>query len=132
MLGPLTRAFLRHATRQYYQDVTNVAKHKRAFFWETTLHAALIRLRSAALRKGYEIRKHFVLRKHTHLVGVVAEEERKKFAPLIMIDQQGHSALAPAFAQIIEDAESSATYRRKHASTVNSTAQQKNKRLRTA
>jgi hypothetical protein len=32
MLSPLTRAFLRHAVQQYYQDVTNVAKHKRAFF----------------------------------------------------------------------------------------------------
>ena len=131
MLGPLTRAFLRHATQQYYQDVTNVAKHKRAFFWETTLHAALIRLRSAALRKGYEIRKHFVLRKHTHLVGVVAEEERKKFAPLIMIDQQGHSALAPAFARIIEDAESSATHRLRHVSAARGTARPK-KRPRSA
>jgi hypothetical protein len=65
-------------------------------------------------------------------VGVVAEEERKKFAPLIMIDQQGHSALAPAFAQIIEDAESSATYRLKHDSAARGTTQQKNKRLRTA
>ena len=60
--------------------------------------------------KPYEIHKHFVLRKHTHLVGIVAEEERNKLAPLIIIDQQGHTALAPAFAQIIEDAESSATY----------------------
>ena len=83
--------------QQYDCDVTRVETDDARFVWQDTLHRALLRLRTALLRKVYSIQKLHTTRVHTHLTEVVPDEERKRYAKLATINHDGSYTLNDAF-----------------------------------
>ena len=89
LLEEKTRAWLRHAVRWWYAAMTAIDKHGGVFNATNTLLSALKGLREAAIRWAASIRSHYVSRKHTKLVGIVAQKERERFAELVTVLQDG-------------------------------------------
>ena len=111
LLNEHSRAFLRHALQQYYCDVTRVETDDARFVWQDTLHRALIRLRTALLRKIYSIQKLHTTRVYTHLTEVVPDDERKRYSELANINHDGSYALSDAFQREIDAADAAAKAR---------------------
>ena len=87
----LTRAFLRHAVRWWYDIMCSVYKEKATFVWKSCLHMTLLKFREAVVRKCASIRRHYIHRVYTPLTEVVPEEERDRYAPLATIRLDGGS-----------------------------------------
>ena len=94
--------------QQYYCDVTRVETDDARFVWQDTLHRALLRLRTALLRKIYSIQKLHTTRVYTHLTEVVPDEERKRYAKLATINHDGTYSLSNAFQREIDTADAAA------------------------
>jgi len=62
LLGMLTRAFLRHAVRWWYDIMCSVYKEKATFVWKSCLHMTLLKFREAVVRKCASIRRHYIHR----------------------------------------------------------------------
>ena len=92
---------LTHHVGTYYRDATRVHEDGATFIWERTYHDSLRRFRDAVLRRGYAMRKLYVNRIHTNLVGVISDTDRMKYSSLASITQAGHTTLTPAFAQAV-------------------------------
>ena len=60
--------------------------------------------REAVVRWAASIRAHFVARKYTKLVAVVAEEERNRFVTLVKVEQDGRYTITERFATEIQNA----------------------------
>ena len=54
------------------------------------------------------MRKLYVNRIHTNLVGVISDTDRMKYSSLASISQAGHTTLTPAFTQAIDSAKRAA------------------------
>ena len=108
LMSEASRALLRHAVGTYYRDATRVHENGAAFIWQRTYHDTLRRFRDAVLRRGYAMRRLFVHRKYTNLVGTVSDNDRAKFAPLATISPSGHTQLSAAFTSAITNAKASA------------------------
>ena len=105
MLKEPTRAFLRHAVRWWYADLTHVNETAGAIFmWEATFCKALEGFRSAVLRHARTIRLHHTHRAYTNLQGVVPESERARFTSLVQIREDGSYQLTAAFTKAVDDA----------------------------
>lgn len=111
VLNEFSRALLRHTLQQYYCDVTRVETDDARFVWQGTLHRALLRLRTALLRKIYSIQKLHTTRVYTHLTEVVPDEERKRYAKLATINHDGTYAISDAFQREIDTADAAAKAR---------------------
>ena len=111
VLNEFSRALLRHTLQQYYCDVTRVETDDARFVWQDTLHRALLRLRTALLRKIYSIQKLYTTRVYTHLTEVVPEDERKAYSALANINQDGSYSLSDAFQREIDAADAAAKAR---------------------
>jgi hypothetical protein len=107
-MGEASRAFLRHVVGTYYRDATRVHEEGATFIWQRTFLHALRRFRDAVLRRGHAMRRLFVNRFYTNLVGVVPERDREKYESLATIDDNGQTTLATAFTQAISNAETAA------------------------
>ena len=105
LLGMLTRAFLRHAVRWWYDSMCSVYKEKTAFVWKSCLHMTLLKFREAVVRKCASIRRHYIHRVYTPLTEVVPEEERTRYATLAKIQLDGSYTLTAAFRLAITQAE---------------------------
>ena len=105
LLDELTRAFLRHAVRWWYADLTAVHREGVIFNWQHCFLKALHGLRSAAIRWALAIRKHFIKREHTHLVEQVAEQTRERFAKIIAVDPTGRYSITSPFQSAIDSAQ---------------------------
>ena len=103
MLPEAACAFIRHAFNIFYHDFANVDKGF-AFRWQRIYYRALTSFRSAVRRYGGKIRLQYTHRLHTSLTEVVSEDNRKKFASVISIDQQGNSTLNDSFTAAIDQA----------------------------
>ena len=108
LMNEPSRAFLRHVVGTYYRDATRVHENGATFIWERTYHDSLRRFRDAVLRRGYAMRKLYVNRIHTNLVGVVSDADRMKYSSLASITPTGHTTLTPAFTQAIANAQTAA------------------------
>ena len=91
-----------------YRDATRVHENGATFIWERTYHDSLRRFRDAVLRRGYAMRKLYVNRINTNLVGVVSDADRMKYSSLASITPTGHTTLTPAFTQAIANAQTAA------------------------
>jgi hypothetical protein len=105
LLGMLTRAFLRHAVRWWYDIMCSVYKEKATFVWKSCLHMTLLKFREAVVRKCASIRRHYIHRVYTPLTEVVPEEERDRYAPLATIRLDGSYSLTAAFRLAVTQAE---------------------------
>ena len=65
LMGPLARAFLRHAVGAYYAAATKTDKEQVTFVWQRAFLTALTNYRAAVLRHCQSIRLLYVRRKHT-------------------------------------------------------------------
>ncbi|EOD23425.1 hypothetical protein EMIHUDRAFT_239702 [Emiliania huxleyi CCMP1516] len=102
-------AFIRHAFNIFYHDFANVDKGFM-FIWQRVYYRALTSFRSAVRRYGGKIRLQYTHRLHTSLTEVAGKWSqkttlnRKKFASIISIDQQGNSTLNDSFTAAIDQA----------------------------
>ena len=114
LIGEPARAFLRHAVGNYYAAATRVSTEGELFRWQTTYHWTLLKFRDAVLRRCHGIRRHYVARKHTHLVSVVSETERMAYPELVGITEEGFYNLNPKLTAEIDAAEANAAKRDQH------------------
>ena len=108
LMGEASRAFLRHVVGIYYRDMTRVHEEHATFIWERAFLDALRRFRDAVLRRGHTMRRHYVNRFYTNLVGVVSETDRNKYNFLAAISESGQTTLTATFTQAISNAETAA------------------------
>ena len=104
-MGPLARAFLRHAVGAYYAAATKTDKEQVTFIWQRVFLTALTKYRAAVLRHCQSIRLLYVRRKYTDLTDTIADIDRAAFAPVADIGTQGDFSLAPGLTRAIELAE---------------------------
>ena len=114
LIGEPARAFLRHAVGNYYAAATRVSTEGELFRWQTTYHWTLLKFRDAVLRRCHGIRRHYVARKHTHLVSVVSETERMAYPELVGITEEGFYNLNPKLTAEIDKAAADAATRSQH------------------
>ena len=88
--------------------MTRVHEENATFIWQRTFLHALRRFRDAVLRRGHAMRRHYVNRFYTNLVGVVSETDRNKYNFLAAINESGQSTLTATFTQAISNAETAA------------------------
>ena len=105
---------LRHAVGNYYAAATRVSTEGELFRWQTTYHWTLLKFRDAVLRRCHGIRRHYVARKHTHLVSVVSETERMAYPELVGITEEGFYNLNPKLTAEIDKAAADAATRSQH------------------
>ena len=104
LLGVQTRAFLRHAVRWWYANMTAVHKENKVFIWQSCLRITLTKFKEAVIRMCTSIRRHYIHRRHTSLTGVVSEEERKKHETVAKINLHGEYTVSQALEAAISGA----------------------------
>ena len=109
-LKETTRAFLRHAIRWWYADLTAIQwdPSVTVFNYQHCFWRTLRGYRSAVIRWAYDIRRHYIKREHTHLVEQVGEVTRKQFSDLVTVSPYGYWQLAASFQRAITRAEAAA------------------------
>ena len=104
-LGPEdARAFLRHAFNCFFHDFCNITHKNIPLMWESTYLRALLSFQSAVLRRGRTFSVLYANRCHTCLPCEVPEEDRNKYAHLIVIKPGGKFHLSPTFVAEVERA----------------------------
>ena len=99
------RAFLRHAIRSYYSDMTAVHKNGVLFNYRQTFVRTLHSFRNALLRYAHTMKRLFHQRKFTDLEGITPTQARERFNLLIAIQINGDCTLTGAFTQAVTAAE---------------------------
>jgi hypothetical protein len=105
LLQTEVRAFLRHAIRSYYSDMTAVHKNGVLFNYRQTLVRALHSFRNALLRYAHTMKRLFHQRRFTDLEGITPTQARERFNVLIAIQINGDCTLTGAFTQAVTAAE---------------------------
>ena len=111
MLKKTTRAFLRHAVRWWYADLTAIQRDASVtmFNWQHCFWRTLRGFRSAVIRWAFDIRRHYIKREYTHLVEQVGEVTRLKYSKLVTVLPCGHWQLASEFQHAVTQAETAAS-----------------------
>ena len=107
IIGETTRAWLRHAVRWWYAAMTHIDKQGGLFSAAETLKSALHGFRGAVVhvRWAVSIRMHYIARKFTKLVGVVADSERAKFNTVVSKEKDGRYQLTAPFTSAVNQVE---------------------------
>ena len=85
--------------------MTEIDKQGGVFSTLRTLEHAMKGLREAVVRWAANIRQHYITRKYTKLVGIVAKKEREKYQNLVTVAENGTYTLTAPFTAAIAQIE---------------------------
>ena len=109
-----TRALLRHALGRLYEALTKKDTNNRAFRWQAVYYRTLLALRQAAMRKAHGMRIMYANRCYTPLTETVSQNDRNKLGTVILIGEDGGSAIQADYLQELNNAARAAGSRTRH------------------